>query len=118
MKSGGSGKIVAHFLNVTGTNSIESSRGSVEVVVPQKVTTVVEGGTCYGFWLNWTAKEADVKIVNFVSTKAKSSIAEKYNKTKDAVYVGAEFEDESNPTKMTVKANNKALIYDAGHYTL
>lgn len=118
LKSGGSGKIVAHFLNVTGTNSIESSRGSIEVVVPQKVTTVVEGGTCYGFWLNWTAKEADVKIVNFVSTKAKASIAEKYNKTKDAVYVGAEFEDESNPTKMTVKANNKALIYDAGHYAL
>lgn len=118
LKSGGSGKIIAHFLNVTGDNSVESSRGNVEVVVPQVVKTAVTGGYCTGFWLNWEAKNADVKVGNFISTKAKATTEEKYNKTAEAVYVGAEFEDESNPTKMTVKSNNRALIYDVGHYAI
>jgi len=118
LNSGGSGKVTAHFLNVTGENSISCSRGNVEVVVPQTVKTTVTGGTCTGFWLDWEAKSADVKIVNFSSTKAKAYTDAKYNETHKAVYVGAEFEDDSNPTKMVVKANNKAFIYDDGYYSI
>lgn len=115
LKSGGSGKIYAEFSDVTGVNTIESSRGSVDVIVPQIVHTEVAGGTCTGFWLSWKAKTADIYIVNYSSIKETSVIADKYNKTQDAVYVGGEAEDEDNPTKMIVKANNKARIYDTGH---
>ncbi len=115
LKSGGSGNINATFSDVTGANVLESTRGSVDVVVPQVIHTDITGGQCTGMWLSWEAKNADVHIVNYSSTKNKSTAAEKYNKTYDAVYVGGEFEDTSNPTKMKIKANNRASVYDVGH---
>lgn len=120
LNSGGSGNVVAHFLNLTGVNEITSSRGGVEVVVPQKVETAVTGGVCTGFWLDWKAnKSADIKILTFKETKVNASGCAEYNNKEGikAVYVGG-LADESNPTKMTVKANNNVKIYDASYYAM
>ena len=115
LESRGAGNVYAEFLNLSGVNSISSSRGSAEVIVPDEVVTVIDGMQYSGFWLNWDANEADVYIFDYHSYANKSSSAEHYNDKKDAVYMGGSVAFFDNSTKLSVKANNKTKIYSAGH---